>query len=90
MEKLTKSDVKFALSNVITHKGKTNSMLHEFIKKSNLKVHYLNYSYKNSSYNTISEDSEEVLITNYDTETFSILSSNEIDAQNKGPHRLYG
>lgn len=90
MEKLTKSDVKFALSNVITHKGKTNSMLHEFIKKSNLKVHYLNYSYKNSSYNTISEDSEEVLITNYDTETFSILSSNEIDAQNKRPHRLYG
>lgn len=55
--------VKFALSNVLEHKGKTNDILKEWSKKYN--VHYLNHSYNNCSSNTRKGDSVEVLITNY-------------------------
>lgn len=63
LDDLNDKGVKFALSNVIKHKGKTNEILLEWSKKYN--VHYLEKSYKNSSYNTKREESIEVLITNY-------------------------
>ena len=56
---------KFALSNVIEHKGKSNDILKEWMKKYN--VHYLNYNYKNCNYQGKDTDKPtiEVLITNY-------------------------
>lgn len=73
METLSDMGVRFALSNVLTHKGKTNNLLLDFIKPNNLHIHYLKYSYNNSSYNTKGMGSEEVLITNYDPITFRVL-----------------
>ena len=57
---------KFALSNVLTHKGKSNDILIEWSKKYN--VHHLDKEYKSCNYQTHSRknrDSDEVLITNY-------------------------
>ncbi len=55
--------IKFALSNVIEHKGKVNEILHRWSKK--YKIIDLNYDYSNSSYNTKKGESREVLIINY-------------------------
>ena len=63
LDKLDKNNVKFALSNVIEHKGKENKLLKEWSKK--YKVIYLASDYSNSSYNTTREKSVEVLIINY-------------------------
>lgn len=68
MKNLSSRNIKFALSNVITHKGKHNKFLEDFIEKENLIVKHLNFNYKNSSYNTSKEESLEVLVTNYKTE----------------------
>lgn len=64
---LDNRNIRFALSNVLTHKGKVNHILYDFIQKNNLYIHYLEYNYKNSSYNTKDgkTKSTEVLITNY-------------------------
>ena len=63
LDSLNAKGVKFALSNVLSHKGKTNDLLIEWSK--NYKVNYLNNNYSNSSHNTKQGESEEVLITNY-------------------------
>lgn len=63
LDKLNEKKIKFALSNVIEHKGKTNGTLQEWADK--YKVIDLSYSYSNSSYNTKKGDSKEVLIINY-------------------------
>ena len=60
---LDSNNVKWALSNVIEHKGLINQSLLDFSK--DFTVHPLNYSYANSSYNTTRTQSIEVLITNY-------------------------
>lgn len=57
---------KFALSNVIKHKGKTNDILMQWCSKYN--THYLDMNYKNCNYHTkdkSANSSIEVLITNY-------------------------
>lgn len=54
---------KFALSNVLTHKGKTNHALIAWSKK--YQVNNLNHDYSNSCFNTSKGDSNEVLITNF-------------------------
>lgn len=63
LEHLDKNGVKWALSNVIEHKGKKNQLLLDFSQHYNL--HYLNYSYANSSHNTNRSSSKEILLTNY-------------------------
>lgn len=63
LDELNKRNIKFALSNVLTHKGKENKILIDWSKK--YKVCYLNHNYSNSSHNTKKGYSEEVLITNY-------------------------
>lgn len=63
LDKLNNAGIKFALSNVLEHKGEINKPLIDWSKKYN--IHHLNYSYKNSSHNTVHKDSDEVLITNY-------------------------
>lgn len=72
MDYLTDRNIRFALSNVLEHKGITNNMLLDYIKGKPYYVHDLNYSYRNSSHNTKKEDSQEVLITNYDPVDFEV------------------
>ena len=65
LDKLNSQNVKFALSNVLFSKGKTNDILIEWSKKYN--VHHLDYTYQNCNYHTKDKESkpDEVLITNY-------------------------
>lgn len=66
LDKLNENGVKFALSNVLENKGKSNDILKEWSKKYN--IHYLNHTYGNCNYHAKdkSENSTvEVLITNY-------------------------
>lgn len=64
-DRLNKKGIKFALSNVLEHKGKSNDILKEWSKKYN--VNYLNYDYNNCNYqdNNKQYKTVEVLITNY-------------------------
>ncbi len=77
LDTLTDRNIRFALSNVLSHKGKTNKKLIEWSDK--YFVTPLNYSYNNSSYNSKGK-SEEVLITNYDPKilTFDEKQKNNI------------
>ena len=66
LDGLNKNGVRFALSNVLEHKGKSNDILKEWTEKYN--IHYLNHSYGNCSYHgkdKSKDSSVEVLITNY-------------------------
>lgn len=74
MDKLNKLGIRFALSNVTEHKGKTNWLLKDWLSKRNYEINYLNYNYNNSSHNSKTKGSQEVLITNYNTKTFELLS----------------
>ena len=68
---LNKKGIKFALSNVLKHKGKTNDILQDWINSNDgYNVHYINKNYSNSNYQTLDRNpnaSVEVLITNYKT-----------------------
>lgn len=59
--------IKFALSNVIEHKGKTHTILLEWAMSNKFNTIYLNKNYSNSNYQIKNKDSKtiEVLITNY-------------------------
>lgn len=65
LDNLDSRSVKFALSNVLFSKGKTNDILIEWSKK--YVVHHLDYTYQNCNYHTKDKESkpDEVLITNY-------------------------
>lgn len=63
LDKLNERGIKFALSNVLEHKGLSNDMLKTWSKKYHVK--HLDYNYSNSSHNTSRTGSDEVLITNY-------------------------
>lgn len=65
LDKLNGRGIKFALSNVIEHKGLKNEELIRWMKK--YKIHYINSDYKNSNYHGKNTDKQtvEVLITNY-------------------------
>ena len=62
---LNDKNVKFALSNVLSHKGMTNEKLIKWSKKYNIK--HIEKTYNNSSYQRKNKDKEtqEVLILNY-------------------------
>lgn len=64
---LDSKKIKFALSNVLTSKGKTNEILKSWLKNRTYKTHHLHYKYSNSNYQIKNKDltSDEVLITNY-------------------------
>ena len=70
LENLDNNNIKFALSNVLEHKGKSNDILKNWLSKNpNYVVNYMNFNYSNSNYQTIVRDknaSVEVLITNYE------------------------
>lgn len=65
LDSLHESGVKFALSNVMEHKGQVNNLLKKWAKQ--YRVHYLNYNYRNSNYQIKEKSTKttEVLITNY-------------------------
>lgn len=63
LDELNRRNVRFALSNVLTHKGRQNDILTEWSAK--YTVYHLKKDYSNSSYNTSRSGSDEVLITNY-------------------------
>ena len=66
LEVLNKKSIRFALSNVLESKGKSNDILKEWSKKYN--IHYLNNTYGNCNYQTKDKSkigATEVLITNY-------------------------
>lgn len=64
LDELNEKKIKFALSNVVKHKGRTNEILEQWMKK--YKIHYLNIDYNNSNYQSKNKDlTVEVLITNY-------------------------
>lgn len=65
LDSLNSKDIKFALSNVLEHKGIKNEPLITWSLKYNL--HNIEHSYKNSNYQRKNKESvtKEVLITNY-------------------------
>lgn len=65
LDELDNNDIKFALSNVTHHKGRTNDLLLDWVAKYN--KHILNFDYNNSNYHgkNTDKDTVEVLITNY-------------------------
>lgn len=68
LDELNSRGVKFALSNVLYHKGLSNDMLIDWSKKYN--VHYIDKSYANCSYHFKEKDAKtvEVVITNFESE----------------------
>ena len=66
LDSLNCKGIRFALSNVLEHKGKSNDILKDWAKKYN--IHILNFNYSNCNYQTKIRDKNstiEVLITNY-------------------------
>ena len=65
LDQCDKNGIKFALSNVIQHKGIVNEHLLKWADKYN--IHYLNHNYNNSNYQSSAKNkiTHEVLITNY-------------------------
>ena len=74
MEQLSNQGVRYALSNVLTHKGKENTLLKEFIETHPVEVNYLDFNYNNSSHNSKGKGSVEVLITNYRKDNKQIIA----------------
>ena len=71
LKTVDENGLRFALSNVLIHKGKTNDILIEWVNENKYNVFHLNKDYSNSSYHTIDRGktaSDEVLITNYEPE----------------------
>ncbi|BCB40554.1 hypothetical protein BCJMU51_5472 [Bacillus cereus] len=65
LDTLDAKGVKFALSNVLEHKGQENTILKKWAAK--YEINYLDYNYRNSNYQIKEKASKtsEVLITNY-------------------------
>lgn len=59
--------IKFALSNVIEHKGEVHKLLLDWCLENSFSIHSLNYNYNNSNYQKKenNQETKEVLITNY-------------------------
>ena len=67
LDELTDRGIRFALSNVLQHEGKENSLLIEWIGRNNYIVHnlFMDYHYSNYQKKSKKAESQEVLITNY-------------------------
>ncbi len=81
LEKLHQRNIKFALSNVLEHKEKTNEILKNWLAKNDfLHTNFIKNDYANANYQTLIRDknaSVEVLITNYECEKI-MLKTNEV------------
>lgn len=57
LDNLNKNKIKFALSNVLEHKGKSNDILKKWITKNpKYQINYINFNYSNSNYQTLVRD----------------------------------
>ncbi|MDE6140944.1 MAG: Dam family site-specific DNA-(adenine-N6)-methyltransferase [Alistipes sp.] len=68
LERLDRRGIRFALSNVLTHKGKRNTILEQWIDNHGFVIHPIASSYANSSYHTTDRTphaSMEIVVTNY-------------------------
>lgn len=67
LSKISKNGLRFALSNVIEHKGEVNTIMKEWAENNHYNIHQLDYHYKNSNYQSKAKNNKtiEVLITNY-------------------------
>lgn len=68
LDNLHAHNIRFALSNVLTSKGNTNTILQQWLEDNpQYNCHHLNYTYSNSNYQVKDRTlvSDEVLITNY-------------------------
>lgn len=68
LDSLHSKNIRFALSNVLTSKGKKNTILYKWLNSNKqYKCHHLIHNYSNSNYQTKDKTSgsDEVLITNY-------------------------
>ena len=67
LDGLNERCIRFALSNVLSSKGKKNEVLSEWLTRRNYRTIHLDYSYSNSNYQTKNktEITDEVLIVNY-------------------------
>ncbi len=71
LDGLNARGVRFALSNVVRHKGKENRILMGWIAMNGYNMIHLSKNYANSSYHTMDRglnSSDEVLVTNYTAE----------------------
>ncbi|RKD34909.1 DNA adenine methylase [Lacrimispora algidixylanolytica] len=66
LDKLDSKEIRFALSNVLYHKGMSNELLIEWSKK--YKIHYIDKTYSNCNYQFKERNAVtvEVLVTNYE------------------------
>ena len=64
---LNERNIKFALSNVLKSKGKTNVILSKWLNSRNYRINRLNYGYSNSNYHKKdkTDSADEILILNY-------------------------
>lgn len=76
LEKLDNQNIRFALSNVLSSKGKTNEILKHWLKNKKYKVHHLKHKYSNSNYQIKDKNftSDEVLIIRNKMENFRYKS----------------
>ncbi len=68
LDEVNSRNIRFALSNVLTHKGACNRLLIEWANKKKFNVHEIKNNFINSNYHTSvhrKNDTREVLITNY-------------------------
>lgn len=68
LDNLDRQDIKFALSNVLEHKGKSNDILKSWVGSNpNYKINFIDFHYSNSNYQTLDRDKDasiEVLKSN--------------------------
>lgn len=67
LDRLHLRGIRFALSNVVNHEGKENTLLLNWVEQHNYVVHdlFMDYHYSNYQKKSKKADSREVLITNY-------------------------
>lgn len=67
LDNLNERGIRFALSNVIEHKGYSNDILKEWVQNGGYNLNKLDFNYKNSNYQSTAKhnSSVEVLVTNY-------------------------
>ena len=68
LDELNRRNIRFGLSNVLWHKGRSNQILQSWIEDNRYHVNYLNKDYSNCNYHSIDKgknSSVEVLVTNY-------------------------
>lgn len=67
LNELNKKGIRFALSNVLLHKGEENFILKKWIHENNYQVNYLEFNYNNSNYQSKARNCKtiEIIVTNY-------------------------